>query len=327
MTGQDGAWVPPEGLSGDPAPPTRRPSPARAAGGRPLRMRRSRNPVIAALDGGGEIFQRRGRDVLVGAAALIAPMVVLNLWATVAAVDRLDAGGPAVPGFGDDASTGIEELVTLVAVVFASLTAAVVGIFATTIVIGERFGRRARLAGALTSAVRAAPVAVVAWALSHWWLVLADAFVVGGGSEAFGGRLFLAAMVALFVTPLVLYVGPVIVAERAGPWRAVRRSMRLAKLRYGAALGFVAASATLGGLLMAGVASLPALLEATGMITFGGYAWLANGIAVQIAIVVVVPLVALSTAQMYLEVRLDAEGMDLMLEADVAFGATPVTAR
>ena len=36
--------------------------------------------------------------------------------------------------------------------------------------------------------------------------------------------------------------------------------------------------------------------------------------------IIVVPLIALATAQMYLEVRLDAEGMDLTIDAEAAFG-------
>ncbi len=76
----------------------------------------------------------------------------------------------------------------------------------------------------------------------------------------------------------------------------------------------------LAGAFFLGLATLAPLLEVTGFITFGGAAWLVQGVLVQIGVLVVVPLVALATAQMYLEVRLDAEGLDLVIDADAAFG-------
>ncbi len=276
--------------------------------------------MLAALDGGGDVFQRRGRDVMVGAVILIAPMVALNLWLTVLAFDRLEDSGPSLPGFGDDAATGIEEVVLLLAVVFAGYTAAVVGCFAATILIADRFGRTVGLRGALWSTLRSLPTVTVAWAVSHWWLPLADAFVLGARDDQLVGRLVLTVPVVTVLTIAVLYVVPVIVAERAGPLRSIRRGWTLSRMRFGSALGFVVSSFAIGGLLVLGIGTLPALLEGTGFITFGDFTWLANGIALQLAVIVVLPLIALATAQMYLEVRLDAEGMDLTIDAEAAFG-------
>lgn len=311
-------WVPVEG-DREPSPPATAITP-RPAASRRLRLRRARNPVLSALDGGGDVLQRRGRDVLVGVVVLIAPMVALNLWTTVLAFERLDGPGPTLPGFADDASTGIEELSLLLALLLASLTAAVVGVFAATLLVADRFGAPVGLADALRSTVRRLPATVVAWAVGHWWLPFLDAWAVGAGTDELGSRAMVALPVAMLASALVLFVAPVIVAERAGPVRALRRSWRLARLRYGWAVSFVAASAILGALLLVGVASLPAMLELTGLVTFGDYAWLANGVAAQIGVIVTVPLVALGTAQMYLEVRLDAEAMDVVLDADAAFG-------
>jgi hypothetical protein len=317
MTNDGATWEP---LEGDDTAAARPPAAHRSSPTRRLRLRRSRNPVLAALDGGGDVWQRRGRDMLVGAVILIAPMVALNLWTTVLAFDRLDGSGPSLPGFNDDATTGIEEVALLLALLLASLTAAVVGIFAATILVGDRFGTTVGLRQALWSTLRLLPVAVAAWVVGHWWLPLVDAWVIGARSDEVGGRLFLALPVALVATSLLLYVGPVIVAERVGPLRALRRSWKLARMRFGSSVGFVASSTVLGALLLVGMASLPALLEWTGFITFGEYTWLANGIAAQLGVIITVPLVALATAQMYLEVRLDAEGMDLTLDTNAAFG-------
>lgn len=316
-TNECATWAP---LEGDPVTATRPPPAQRPGSTRRLRLRRSRSPVLAALDGGGDVLQRRGRDVLVGVVILITPMVVLNLWTTVLAFDRLDGAGPSLPGFNDDATTGIEEIALLLALLLASLTAAVVGVFAATILVADRFGSRVGLRPALSTTLRMLPAAGAGWAAGHWWLPLFDAWSVGARSDQVGGRLFLTLPVALVLTALVLYVVPVIVAERVGPLRALRRSAKLARMRFGSSVGFVASSAVLGGLLLAGMASLPALLEWTGLLTFGEYTWLANGIAAQLGVIITVPLVALATAQMYLEVRLDVEGMDLTLDANAAFG-------
>lgn len=319
-TADAGGWAP---VDADPATPTRV-APVAATAVRRLRLRRSRNPVLAALDGGGDVLQRRGRVLLVGVVVLAAPMVVLNLWTTVLAFDRLDGGGPSLLGFGDDAATGIEEVALVLALVLLSLTTAIVGTFAASILVADRFGSAVGLAAGLRATLRLAPATVAAWLLGHWWLPFLDAWTVSAHPDDEAARLFLVAPVAWMLSSLLLYVVPVIVAERVGPIRALRRSWRLSRMRFGAAIGFVACSTAVGALLLAGTASLPTLLEATGLVTFGDYTWLANGIALQLGAIITVPLVALATAQMYLEIRLHAEGMDLMLDADRAFGPRPV---
>ena len=40
----------------------------------------------------------------------------------------------------------------------------------------------------------------------------------------------------------------------------------------------------------------------------------------QLVVLVVVPLIALATAQVYVEVRVAGEGLDLVIDADAAFG-------
>lgn len=286
-----------------------------------VRLRRSRNPALAALDGGSDVFQHRMRDVLVGAVVLITPMVLLNLWTTVLAFDRLDAGGPALVGFDDDATVGIEEVTVLLAAVLASVTAAIVGVFAASILVGERFARATGLRTSLGVTFRRLPATLFAWLLGHWWVPLLQWWVITARGDDVVGRLLLVLVVALVASSFTLFVAPVMIAEEAGPFRALKRSYRLCRLRFGAASGFVTLATGIGALLLTGIALLPVLLETTGFVSFGDYTWLANGIAVQLAVFIVVPLVGLSTAQLYVEVRLDAEGMDLALEADAAFGA------
>ena len=45
-----------------------------------------------------------------------------------------------------------------------------------------------------------------------------------------------------------------------------------------------------------------------------------QGVMLQLVVLIVVPLIALATAQVYVEVRVVGEGLDLVIDADAAFG-------
>lgn len=308
-------WVPVDA----PAAVPRGTTPVRAPALRPLRLRRSRSQVLAALDGGGTMLQRRGRDVLVGSGLLLLPLVALNLWTTTLAFDR--TGSTTLTAFGgDEVGTGVEDVAAVLVAVFASLAAAVVGCFVATIAIADRFGSRASLGDALRVLGRRSPHVVIAWVGGHWWVPFLATWALSSRSNQLVSRLSITVPLATLAATATLLVVPVMVAEGAGPWRSLRRSWRLARLRLGTALGFVISSTVIGGALLAGIAYLPVIAEQAGFVTFGNLDWLAQGIAGQLAIIVVVPLMALATAQLYVEVRLDAEGMDIALDADLAFG-------
>lgn len=265
------------------------------------------------------MLQRQARDLLVGSSLLLLPVVAINLWATTQVVDG--SGSFALTAFGGDAvGTGIEEVAAVLAVVCASLAAAVVGLFAATILIADRFGQPTTLRAALRSTLRRLPAVLVAWLLSHVWVPLFALWALSGRAEQVGGRLFLAAMLGAVFTSITLFVVPVLVAEGRGPFAGLRRSWRLFRMASGTALGFVLVSSLLGSLLLAGIAAVPALLQTGGFITFGDYLWLAQGITGQLGVIIVVPLIALATAYLYVLVRLDVEGLDIVIDADRAFG-------
>lgn len=286
---------------------------------RPIRLRRNRNHVLSSLDAGGTMLQRRGRDLLVGSSLLLLPVVALNLWATTVAFDR--AGSTTLTAFGgDNVGTGIEDVAAMLAVVCASFAAAVVGCFASAVLMSERFGAPVGLWPALGSTMRRLPAVLVAWAIGHLWVPFFATWALASPSDNFAGRLVVVIPIGAIFSVATLYVIPVMVAEGAGPLRSLQRSWRLARTRAGVSFGFVCSSALLGSLLFAGITFLPALAESGGFITFGSYTWLAQGVTGQLAVIVVMPLVALATGEMYLAVRLDAEGMDIALDADAAFG-------
>lgn len=288
---------------------------------RPLRLRRSRSQVLSALDAGGSMLQQRGRDLLVGASLLLLPVVALNLWATSQVFDR--TGATTLTAFGgDDVGTGIEDIAAMLAVVFASMAAAIVGCFTSMVLLGERFGSPVALRPALAETMRRLPTVVVAWAVGHFWVPFLATWSLASPSSSLASRLFLVVPLATFFAATTLFVVPVIVGERLGPFAALKRSWQLFRMRAGSSFGFVLSASIVGSLLLAGIAFLPSLAEVAGFITFGDYLWLVQGITSQLAVIVVIPLVALATAQLYVLVRLDAEGLDITLDADAAFGGT-----
>jgi hypothetical protein len=277
--------------------------------------------VIAGLDGGGAILQRRLRDVLVGSAAILVPAVALNLWVTVVAFDRLDPNDNALPSFlTDDTGSGIEDVAWFSATVFISLVTAVVGFFCASILIGERFRTPMTLGRALVRTVRKLPAITLAWLLTHWWFPLMTLIVVTSDASGAAGWATLFAFLSWFASAATLMVVPAMAAEALGPLAAARRNWRLVRLRYGVCLMFVLASALLSGLMLVGIGTLVPALELLGFLEFGGLAWVVQGVVVQLAVLVVVPLIALGTAQVYVEIRLVGEGLDLAIDADTAFG-------
>ncbi|MEP2373437.1 hypothetical protein [Ilumatobacter sp.] len=331
MTEQGGAW---ERLDAAAATPRSVGSSATAssAGSGALRrvassfrLRRSRGPSLASLDGGGSILQRRLRDVMLGATVILVPAVALNVWVTVLGYDRLDPNDSAVPSFlGDDTGGGIEDLAVWTSIVFASLVTAVVGYFAAQILLGERFRSPVTLATALKRTGRRLPSITVAWMLTHWWFPIMALIVVTAEVDLVGLWLFLFTFVAWFSSAATLFVIPAMVGERLGPLAAAKRNWRLVRLRYGLCVVFVMLATLLSVLLLVGIATLVPLLEQFGFLELGSAGWIVQSVMLQLAVLVVVPLIALGTAQAYLEVRLAAEGLDLQIDADRAFGPSTV---
>ena len=299
-------------------------SPGRRSSGPTFRLRRSRGPVLAALDGGATIFQRRLRDIMIGATVILVPAVALNVWVTVLGFDRLDPSNSPVPGFlTDDSGRGIEDVAVWMAAVFASFVAAVVGYLAAVILLGERFGRPVSLGSGLRRTARRLPAIFVAWSITHWWFPLMVLITVTASADATGWWIFLFVFLCWFAAAATLLVIPTMVGEDLGPFAAARRSWRLTRLRFGVCLVFVLLSTFVALLLGSGIAALVPLLETTGFVTLGDATAVVQGVMVQLAVLVVVPLMALATAQAYVEVRVVGEGLDLTIDADTAFGPRP----
>ena len=115
--------------------------------------------------------------------------------------------------------------ITLTTVVLFVLSGIVLSVVAGAIayVMSAWYADRNTTAGrALHASVGRLPALVVAWLMVH-------------AIEAVG--LIGLLVGAIFLMPLFVVVAPAIVVERLGPWRGIRRSMRLTQTRYGAVLG------------------------------------------------------------------------------------------
>lgn len=280
--------------------------------------------MLAALDAGGSMLQRHGRNMLVGSSLLLLPVVAVNLWVTGQIFDQ--TGATRLTAFGgDDVGTGIEDVAAMLAVACASFAATVVGCFAAIVLIADRFGNVVALRPAIAGTLRRLPTIIVAWVAGHAWVPFLATWSLASPSGEVAGRLFIVIPFAAFLSTITLFVVPAIVAEGLGPFAALRRSWRLMRSRTGPAFGFVCVSTIVGGLLLAGITYLPALAEVAGFITFGDFLWIVQGVASQLAVIIVVPLIALATAHLYLLVRVDAEGLDIANDADVAFGPSPAS--
>jgi hypothetical protein len=250
------------------------------------------------------------------------PAVAINLWVTIAAFNRLDPNDSALPSFlTEDTTSGIEDVAWIVASVFISFVTAVVGYYCALILLGERFRTPISIGRALVRTLKQLPAIFVAWALTHWWFPLMALIVVTSDPGAAVGWGALFVFVSWFASAATLMVVPAMVGERLGPLAAAKRNWRLIRLRYGVCLIFVLVATLLSALMLTGIATLVPLLEEAGFLEFGRFAWIVQGVIAQFAVLLVVPLIALGTAQVYVEIRVIGEGLDLVIDADTAFGA------
>lgn len=262
-------------------------------------------------------MQQHSRAVLVGSALFLVPMVAFNLLLTVLAFNDFDA----VDGLlGSRGYVGVESGFTLLALVMQSFAAHLVGAYTAVYLVRFQLGGDPTIRRSVATVLRRLPLLVVTWMVTHWWALLLQWWFVRAGTDGLALFALVAPFVASLASAAVLFTTPVVMAENL-KLASISRAWRLARPRFAAAWGFVWACGLLASLLFLFIAFLPSLATSTGLITFGSYQWLVQGVASQLALLVVVPFIAIATAQLYLQVRVHAEGLDIVLAADRAFGA------
>ncbi len=282
------------------------------------RVRRSDRLVIGAIDVASHVFQHRARQVLLGSALLMLPMVALHLLLTVLAFDHYERFDGLL---GDRGYIGVETGLVMLGLAIQSLTAHIIGAYTAAYLVPYQMGAEPTIAACLRRVLRKLPLLLLTWSLTHWPPLLVLWGLANGASAETLGALWILAPLMAMVGAATLLVAPVVMTEQRGV-RSIGRAWKLTRVRFGAAFSFVIACAVLGSMLSAFIAFLPPLAESTGFITFGSLGWMVQGVTTQMAVLIVVPFVAIATSQMYLHLRVHAEGLDIVIAADRAFGAS-----
>jgi hypothetical protein len=308
----------------DPAPARRETTATTAAPTRRL-PRPDTHPVLSSVDAGARLVQRHARTLVIGSAVFIVPVVVLNVVAATLAYDRFNSLQDTVVSIpelvgGADATTGVETLLLFLGIYLSGLAVALCGALAAEVVTRHRLGELTTLPGSLRAVGRRVPALAVGWFAGHIWVLGLSPILVLASTTASAWTVALLSPLLFVLVALTLYVSPVIMVERVGPFAAIARSYRLARLRFGTTCGLVLVSGLVGLWIRFGITWLPRLMESTGLIAFGRFGWLVEGVAGQLGMLLAVPVVAAATAWAYLEVRLSGEGLDLSMEANALFG-------
>ncbi len=280
------------------------------------RLRRTDQLVVGSIDAAAHVFQRRARQVVLGSAVLMVPMVGLHLLLTVLAFDQYQQLDSFL---GDRGYVGVETGLVLLGLVVQSLSAHLIGAYTAAYLVPYQMGDEPRAGACLRRVVRKLPLLMLTWALTHWPTLLTMWwFATIAPTDVVALAWIMVPIIAL-ISAMSLVVAPVVMIEQLGV-RSIARAWRLTRTRFGAAFGFVFACGLLGVMLAAFITFLPQLAKSTGFITFGSFGWLVQGVTTQLAVLIVLPFVAIATAQMYLQLRVQAEGLDIVIAADRVFG-------
>ena len=243
------------------------------------------------------------------------PMVAVYLLLTVLAFDQYEQFDTLL---GDRGYVGVETGVVLLGLVVQSLTAHLIGAYTSAYLVPYQMGGDPRPSVCVRRVLRKLPVLILTWALTHWpTLLIMWWFATMAPKQVLAISWVIVPLVAM-LSAASLVVAPVVMIEQLGV-RSIGRAWRLARTRFAAAFGFVFACALLGAMLAVFVAFLPDLAELSGFITFGSFGWLVQGVTSQLAALIVLPFVAIATSQMYLQLRVHTEGLDIVIAADRAF--------
>ncbi len=250
--------------------------------------------VGGVLDGGFELL-RRNFGLLFGvAAALLLPLQLIDLGATMAAGHAAELQtSPFLAALGSlNAVTPATLVVSALRLVVLSFLGLLTGVL---------------VAEALDPRGRPVP-SLVAVAARRWWVALLVP-VLCTPVKAIGGCLF---YVGFFLGDALLMCASVVAgAERAGPLQAFARSWTLGWRSFGTALGVSFGSFVISAVLQISLYAGPALLASL-FVSSEAMLLAVQQIAL-LALLVTQPLTAAIAARAYLELRCRSEALDLAL--------------
>jgi hypothetical protein len=209
-------------------------------------------------------------------------------------IDAFDATGPG------DVDTGFGSDVFFLSFIGQGIALAFVTAGVASLVSGWYVGHRATGGELARVAARRAIPLVAAWVLVH---------VVEG--------LFMLLLFVPVIVPFTWYavVTPIVACERAGPLRAMRRSMTLCGRRFGAVLGTGILVILVDVVLSGALTTVAALYVEWDLPA----AWAVNTAVAAAALLITLPFVAGVSTLVYLDLRVRTEGLDIELAADKRF--------
>lgn len=272
---------------------------------RPVPLR----PMTASdvLDGAFAVLKAQPTKIATIAAAFIVPVQLVEAWAQrdvlggAGLVELLQTDDPSVIAAADEAESGASVALSYAMLAANSVVLVFVAASLTLLIAGWYSGVDRSAGAVLTATLRRS------WALGASWLLVHLAEAVG---------------FVFLVLPSVLLMGafvvtaPVIAAERAGAWHAMRRSWRLTRRRFWPTVGVAVLIGVVSNLVGYALSLVPTLLAAAVGLGQGWIILAAGGI---VSTLVTTPMVAAATALLYLDLRIRTEGLDLQLEADARF--------
>ena len=251
----------------------------------PVPMRPMTIPDV--LDGGFAILKLRPRDVLIMAVAFIVP---INVASALLLRDVLERGAFST-GTDVSAFSGAGAGFASYAINAASLCL-LAGALAH--LVGRWYeGEHVTAGASIVVALRRSPALLVAVILVHLM-------------EAIGA---IGLLVGAYIAMALLHVvAPVVVAEGAGPFRAINRSVRLTSARFGASLAVPGLVALIGAVVGFGFGLVP---EVVAGLVPSEWDWLVRASGQTLAALVVSPFTAGVAVLYHLDLRMRVEGLDI----------------
>jgi len=303
-----GPWVAPDTPSAPPPaplpPPPPAPSPG-AAGAPPVPVPLRPFTVPDVLDGALRAWKLAPGTMAALTATFVVPAQLLLGWLSRERTEdlrlsetfrqALTASGP-----GDvEAGFGTGDFLLGLTVQGIALTLVAAGV--ARLVTGWYAGRRDAYRDVVGAAARRAAPLLVAWLAVH----------------LLEGLAALALLVPVLV-PLALLsvVTPVVAVEQAGPLRALRRSAKLVRRRFGSVLAVSLLVALTDVVLSSALTALGALYLELDLPA----GWAVNTAVTTAALLVTMPFVATAATLVYLDLRVRTEGLDIELAAGRRFG-------
>ena len=258
------------------------------------------------LDGALRAWKRAPGTMAAVAAIVIVPAQLLVGYLTRNAVEDLDIGGTftdIVSSSGsEDVDTGFGGDLFFLGLLVDGMTLAFVTAAVARLVAGWYTGRSIAFGALVTGVLRRSWALAIAWMLVH-------------AVEA----VFAIALLVPALVPMTWFavVSPVIACEDAGPLRAMRRSFRLCKRRFGTVLGVCLLAALVDAALSGALTAVAAIYVELDLPA----GWVVNTAVSAGALLVTMPFVAGVATLLYLDLRVRTEGLDIELAANRRFAA------